>query len=414
VLSYVQRVDLPEHRGVLIGRVALVAGAAFLVHALQAPPAEARGPSTPEERAKAVGLARWLEQDPLAENAAAKRQWLREWIVEVPDIHFAVCADLLGHALGDGYPYSREVDEQVLFSGAAFTIEHRNEARDRVAIYSAGVEGALRAYEVLLKSRPDARSAFLDDLVAKRDRGGLADHVAERAKVKCKKSRLELIAHLVGAGVGLVLGLLISPRFRGDRSHRVEDGATRARIVRRIVFICAAYYLVAAIALQILKSEFDPRFRFMSEYVFGPYGWLMTTTFFVLGLGVLAVVAGLRGVHHSSPSARVGLGLLTVAAVSVCLAGVFKAGIPHLAAGAVTFPGIVMATLLLSRSFWQAAGWQAIHVASLSLALGMLAALVPMVADFGMPGLLQRAFIFLFLVWLSVVAHQLVRASKGA
>jgi hypothetical membrane protein len=393
-------------------RVALVAGAAFLFHALQERPAEARGPSTPEERAKAVALARSLERDPLAENAPVSREWLREWIVEVPEIHFTVCADLLGHGLGDGYPYSREVGDQVLFSGATFTIEHRN-TRDRVAVYNAGVEGALRAYEVLLKSRPDARSAFLDGLVAKRQSGELARHVADLAKVKCKKSRLELIAHLLGAGVGLVLGLLISTRFRGERTHRVEGGAARARIARRILLICAVYYLVAAIALQLLKPEFDPRVRFMSEYVFGPYGWLMTTTFFVLGLGVLAVVEGLRGVHDSSPSARVGLGLLTVVAVAVCLAGVFKAGIPHLAAGAVAFPGIVMATLLLSVSFRQAPAWQAIHVASVSLALGMLAALVPMVADVGVPGLLQRAFLFLFLVWLSVVAQQLVRASKG-
>jgi hypothetical protein len=61
---------------------------------------QARGPSTPEERAKVVELTRLLEQNPVAENAPSTRQWLREWIIEVPDIRFTVCTDLLGHGLG--------------------------------------------------------------------------------------------------------------------------------------------------------------------------------------------------------------------------------------------------------------------------------------------------------------------------
>jgi hypothetical protein len=53
-------------------------------------------------------------------------------------------------------------------------------------VYPAGLEGALRVYEVLLKSRPDARLAALDDLLAKRDRGELAAHVEKVAAKKCK------------------------------------------------------------------------------------------------------------------------------------------------------------------------------------------------------------------------------------
>lgn len=60
---------------------------------------QARGPSTGDERAKVVELARSLEQNPLAHNAAETRQWLREWIADVPDIRFWACTDLLGHAL---------------------------------------------------------------------------------------------------------------------------------------------------------------------------------------------------------------------------------------------------------------------------------------------------------------------------
>jgi bacteriorhodopsin len=95
------------------------------------------------------------------------------------------------------------------------------------------------------------------------------------------------------------------------------------------------------------------------------------------------------------------------------LAGVFKDSIPHLLAGAVAFPSLVMAVLLLSWSFRQAAGWQAIYRATLFIALGMLAAFLSMVADVGMPGLQQRAFIFMLLLWLSIVIHRLVRVTAG-
>jgi hypothetical protein len=43
----------------------------------------------------------------------------------------------------------------------------------------------------------------------------------------------------------------------------------------------------------------------------------------------------------------------------------------------------------------------------------MLAAFLSMVADVGMPGLQQRAFLFLFLLWLAIVVHRLVRVTTG-
>jgi len=281
----------------------------------------------------------------------------------------------------------------------------------------------LRVYEVLLKSKPDAKSAFLDGVLAKRDHGELLDHVSTLAKEKCKTSNTELIAAPAGAGVGLVLGLLVARWFGGRRVRRVtglggvtagNGSAKIATISRRIVFVCAAYYVIVGVALHILEPEYDPRFRFMSEYVWGTYGWLMTTTFFVLGLAAFAVAAGLRDVHQSSRSARIGFGLLAVGALFVCLAGVFKEFIPHAAASAVGIPSILMAALLLSWSFRQAAAWQTIYRATLLIALGMLAAFLSMVAHVGMPGLQQRAFLFLFLLWLSIVVHRLVRVTAGA
>jgi hypothetical protein len=377
-----------------------------------------RGLSTPEERANAINIARSLERDPLAKDAAANRQWLLNWIIEVPDIRFKSCAGLLRPGVGDQYRYSAQVNQQIIFSAAAFKLEHPDHLRNDNGAYIAGVEGALRVYETLMKSVPDAQLAFLDDLIAKRDRVELADHVANLAKEKCKRSKTEWILNLAGAGVALVLSALVAQWFGRHRlprmigSQSVTSGNAKARIARitaRIVLLCAAYFVIVLIVLHILEPEFDPRFRFMSEYALGDYGWLMTTTFFALGLAPFLTAVGLQNVYESSRSIRIGLGLLVVAAIFIWLAGIFRDSIPHLLAGVVAFPSMVMAVLLLSWTFRRAAGWQTIYWLAVFVGLAMLAMLFLMVADLGMPGLQQRVFIFLFLLWLSIVAYKSVR-----
>ena len=377
-----------------------------------------RGLSTPEERANAINIARSLERDPLAKDAAANRQWLLNWIIEVPDIRFKSCAGLLRPGVGDRYRYSTEVNQQIIFSAAAFKLEHPDHLRNDNGAYIAGVEGALRVYETLMKSVPDAQLAFLDDLIAKRDRVELADHVANLAKEKCKRSKTEWILNLAGAGVALVLSALVAqwfgrhrlPRATGSESVTSGNGKVKiATIAERGVFLCAAYFVIVLIVLHILEPEFDPRFRFMSEYALGDYGWLMTTTFFALGLAPFLTAVGLQNVYESSRSIRIGLGLLVVAAIFIWLAGIFRDSIPHLLAGVVAFPSMVMAVLLLSWTFRRAAGWQTIYWLAVFVGLAMLAMLFLMVADLGMPGLQQRVFIFLFLLWLSIVAYKSVR-----
>jgi len=95
-----------------------------------------------------------------------------------------------------------------------------------------------------------------------------------------------------------------------------------------------------------------------------------------------------------------GIALLLVGAVFVCFAGVFRAFPLHDVASAVALPSIAMGVLVLSRSF---------GVGALLMAVGMLAALVSIVLDVGMPGLQQRAFLVLLLAWLVTVAYRMTR-----
>jgi hypothetical protein len=145
-----------------------------------------RGPSTPDERAMAVKAARLLESDPFNADADKIRKWFTLWLIEIPDISIEVCGAYLGPVLSSKKNYSSEIFTQTMFSSAAFIIEHPDQAKDRVAVNLAGVEGALRIYESILKTRPKARWEFLDELVAKRDKGELRAYIEEITRTKCK------------------------------------------------------------------------------------------------------------------------------------------------------------------------------------------------------------------------------------
>jgi hypothetical protein len=92
---------------------------------------------------------------------------------------------------------------------------------------------------------------------------------------------------------------------------------------------------------------------------------------------------------------------------------VFREFILHSVGSAIGLPSIVMAALILSWGFRRTEGWRQIHsVMTLTIALGMLIALLTIIVDVGMPGLQQRVFLGLVLLWLSMVVHEFVRLTR--
>ena len=144
-----------------------------------------RGPSTPDERAKAVQVARDLESNPLGPNAKDERSWITVWLIQVPDISVKFCTDLLGPRPKPESHYAAEISTQMLFSGAAFVIENPKKAKDQYGVYLAGVEGALKSYEAALEKDPEARWPSVDGIIEKRDQGKLDEYVKQAMK-KCK------------------------------------------------------------------------------------------------------------------------------------------------------------------------------------------------------------------------------------
>jgi hypothetical protein len=374
----------------------------------------ARGPSTAEERAEVIEHVRMLERDPLRENAEAARTELKDWTIEVPEIRFYRCDGLLGAALDD-YPYAHEFNDQVILSGAAFTLEHQDKMREPVAAYIAGVEGALRMYEVLRRSRPDASSVFLDDLITMRERGALAAHITGLANERCAGSNSLLPAFAAATAFDLVIASLIGWLF-ARRRHQSFDvavtSAAHAGFVSRaqwIVFACAAYYATIIAALHFLEPGYDPRYRFVSEYQWSGHGCLMNTTFFVLALAALTLALILRKVYRSAWSARLGFGLLALGSIGIAVAGIFRGFPLHDVGSAIGLPSILMATLFYSWSFRRSSDWTKVFLPSVVIAFAMLGVFIPFAAGIWLPGLHQRAFLGLFLVWIAVVAHRAAR-----
>jgi hypothetical protein len=152
--------------------------------------AQTRGPSTPEERARAVKVAHELEEDPLAKDAKEHREWMIQWIVDIPDITVDVCFEYFGALPDPPKGHSAEITKQMVLSSAAFMVERPDKAKDEQAVALAGLLGALKAYQAILKQDPGARWAHLDKLIQMREQGKLDDYVAETRK-KCGRDQEE-------------------------------------------------------------------------------------------------------------------------------------------------------------------------------------------------------------------------------
>lgn len=144
-----------------------------------------RGPSTPEERKTAVGMANFLETQPLAKEAKEIRSSLLYFLVQVPDISVKLCTDVFGNAKDFKGDYDSELMGQIACSQAKFIIENPDKSKDEGAVYLAGVEGVLRTWESIKKEKTKAKFKLMDELLEMKKANILADHV-KTSSAKCK------------------------------------------------------------------------------------------------------------------------------------------------------------------------------------------------------------------------------------
>jgi hypothetical protein len=115
-----------------------------------------------------------VEAEPVGGMADAMRPAL---IIYFEPIHYDVYLDQIGFLMEAEPKLLMHVFWQVVFSSGDFFLQHPEQSTDRLVYMQAGLEGALRVYERILALKPKAKNAKLDELVALRNAGHLADYV---------------------------------------------------------------------------------------------------------------------------------------------------------------------------------------------------------------------------------------------
>jgi Protein of unknown function (DUF998) len=203
-----------------------------------------------------------------------------------------------------------------------------------------------------------------------------------------------------------------------------------------ITFWLAALFLVLLAVLHILKPEYDPSWRMVSEYEIGRFGWAMQLAFFSLATASVSAIAAVWS-QAKSIIGYVGLVLLLVAATGIIIGGIFPSdpittdpdalsasGKMHILGAQLGIPSIPIAMTLVSWALtrrnlaWTAVRrwlWLTTALVWLSfVALVFLAFVVakgPLGPDvlIGWP---NRLFIVGFSLWLMVVAWHGIQLSQ--
>ena len=132
-----------------------------------------------------IKAARFLEQKPFDKGAKDVRAWAIKWVIATDKVRVTVCS-LLISGIDKKYKYSGEVFGQYTIGMAAFKLANPDKVKDEDSAQLAGIDSALTSYEAMVKEQPKARNAFMDDLLAKRATGALAQFVAEN---NCKDKK---------------------------------------------------------------------------------------------------------------------------------------------------------------------------------------------------------------------------------
>ncbi|MBC7827883.1 MAG: DUF998 domain-containing protein [Chitinophagaceae bacterium] len=90
-----------------------------------------------------------------------------------------------------------------------------------------------------------------------------------------------------------------------------------------VSFASAALFLILLVVLHLIKPEFDPSWRFISEYAIGSYGWMMVLAFFSLALSYISLFIAIRSQVTGTIAGRIGLILMLISAAGLIIAGIF-------------------------------------------------------------------------------------------
>jgi hypothetical protein len=205
-----------------------------------------------------------------------------------------------------------------------------------------------------------------------------------------------------------------------NRQDAAVGAPAGARVWAGAAIACLIYFVVALLALHVLRPDYAPRSHFISDYAVGEYGWVMTTAFLALSGGCCTLMAGLWTAGPKTVIGRLGALLLGVASIGLIITAIYKTdlpGAPYTRSGEIhemTFRvntlSLVFGTLILSLSFGSSERWRNFRGVALALFGCIAAAVVIQIATLhkGAPyGLANRLFCAVMIAWLLATAMRL-------
>lgn len=231
-------------------------------------------------------------------------------------------------------------------------------------------------------------------------------------------------------------GRLVGPRTPSDEA--TDAAATRpvpaiAARAARLAIAAGMLFTLVLLSLHLLEPEFDPTWRFVSEYALGGFGWLMRLAFCLLAASLLSTGVAIF-TQVRTVAGYLGLAVLGLGAVGLVIAAVFITDPIATSQGAATFSGQMhvlgasldyspVAFLLLSVALARTPAWRPIR-ARLFLAAGVtlviMAAfilLLPRDGRFGpgvFAGLCGRVLLVSYVGWIAVAGRHTLALRRRA
>jgi hypothetical protein len=140
----------------------------------------AQANSTPEERAHWIELMQKLEVDPLNDSLNQDAEAAVKRLMEVHDIHVALCGHILADLQMDKKKYSGTITRQYLIASSVYVIQNSDKAGDTIGANLAALGSVLKTYRVMVQKKSDAKSKGLDALVQQQSGEKLEEYVHQR------------------------------------------------------------------------------------------------------------------------------------------------------------------------------------------------------------------------------------------
>ncbi|QTH46565.1 DUF998 domain-containing protein [Cohnella sp. LGH] len=183
-----------------------------------------------------------------------------------------------------------------------------------------------------------------------------------------------------------------------------------------------ALFVLLLCSLHLLQPEFDPTWRFISEYALGDFGWMMHLAFGLLALAQISVAITIFP-YIRTVTGYIGLVILGISAIGVIIAGIFVTDPISVSPDDATFSGSMhstgamldytpVAALLISLSLCRLDVWRPMKKVLLTSAIIAIVAMflfvlqIPQDGQFGpevLAGMFGRFLILADIAWLIII-----------